>query len=963
MNESMGVYRRFGVKRSCNESSMLCLDHQRVMWRCCKELVKRHSATDSMTVNLQGPPLNDSTGLFRNRISSLDAIFQPRSVAVIGATDRQGSVGQAVLANLRGPSFKGKIYPVNPHHSEILGLHCYAAVREIPDPPDLAVIATPAASVSGIIGECIDAGVRAAVIISAGFKEQGPQGQALEADIADQLRRGRLRLIGPNCLGVMNPLIGLNATFAQTIARPGNVAFLSQSGALLTAILDWSLREEVGFSAFVSTGSMLDVGWGDLIDYFGSDPNTQSILIYMESVGDARSFLSAAREVAMSKPIIVIKAGRSEAAAKAATSHTGAMTGSDEVFDAALRRCGVLRVSSISDIFYMAEVLSKQPRPRGPRLMIVTNAGGPAVLATDALIGLGAELAPLSDVSRQALDSFLPPHWSHGNPIDVLGDADPDRYAQAIEIAMKDPGSDGLLAILAPQGMTDPAGVAERLRPYAKGHGKPLLASWMGGKYIEKGEAILNSAGIPTFAYPDTAARAFVYMWRYSYQLRGLYETPLITDDPSAAEERKSTAKRMLDSVLAAGRTLLTEVESKQILVLYGIPTTPTKVAYDAEEAVRLASQLGHPVVLKLYSHTVTHKTDVGGVKLNLADTDAVRKGYDEIKLSVTSRAGAGAFEGVTVQPMVRINGYELILGSSVDSQFGPVLLFGSGGELVEVYRDRALGLPPLNTALAQRLMEQTKIYSALKGVRGRKPVTMEALEAALVRFSDLVVELPRIKEIDINPLVASGGGVIALDARILLFDAKVTDAALPKLAIRPYPSRYVSRWKMKDGREVLIRPIRPEDEPLMARFHESLSEQTIYLRYFHMEALSARVAHERLLRKCFIDYDREIALVAECADQATGSRETLGVGRLTRQRDRQADAEVAILVADGAQRLGLGTELLGRLIKIARAESFKSIIAHILPDNAGMRGLAARFGFIVGPSVDATEIAATLTL
>jgi len=740
------------------------------------------------------------------------------------------------------------------------------------------------------------------------------------------------------------------------------VAFLSQSGALLTAILDWSLREEVGFSAFVSTGSMLDVGWGDLIDYFGYDPNTESILIYMESVGDARSFLSAAREVAMSKPIIVIKAGRSEAAAKAATSHTGAMTGSDEVFDAALRRCGVLRVQSISDVFYMAEVLSKQPRPRGPRLMIVTNAGGPAVLATDALIGEGAELAQLSDASRQALDSFLPSQWSHGNPIDVLGDADPERYARAIEIAMKDPGSDGLLAILAPQGMTDPAGVAERLKPYASGHGKPLLASWMGGKYVEAGDAILNAFGIPTFAYPDTAARAFVYMWRYSYHLRGLYETPFIADDPSVAKERRGKAGQLLDSVLAQGRTLLTEVESKQILALYDIPAVTTKVARDAEEAVELAREIGFPVVLKLHSRTVTHKTDVGGVKLNLANPDAVRKAYGEIRSSVTSMAGAGSFEGVTVQPMVRLDGYELILGSSVDAQFGPMILFGSGGQLVEVYRDRALGLPPLNTTLAQRLMEQTRIYGGLKGVRGRKPVNMEALEGVLVRFSYIPVELPRIKEIDVNPLLASADGLCALDARIVLFDKGVADNALPRPAIRPYPAQYVSRWKMKDAREVLIRPIRPEDEPLMAQFHQSLSAQTVYLRYFHMEAVSARVAHERLLRKCFIDYDREMALVAEAADAATGRQEILAVGRLARQRDPE-EGEVAVLVTDRAQHRGLGAELLRRLVEIARDEGYNRVVAHILPENSAMRRLAERFGFRIEPQEDFSQVVSVLRL
>jgi len=913
-------------------------------------------------VSTQGAPRSDSPDTRRGKSFSLDAVFRPRSVAVIGATEREGSVGRSTLVNLSNSSFQDRVYPVNPHHSQILGLRSYAAVSEIPVPPDLAVIVTPAATVPGIVTECIDAGVRAAVVISAGFKEHGAEGQALEAEIAERLRHGRLRLIGPNCLGVMNPLIGLNATFAQTIARPGNVAFLSQSGALLTAILDWSLREEVGFSTFVSTGSMLDVGWGDLIDYFGNDADTQSILIYMESISDARSFLSAAREVAMSKPIIVIKAGRSEAASRAATSHTGALTGSDEVFDAAMRRCGVLRVQSISDIFYMAEVLSKQPRPSGPRLMIVTNAGGPAVLATDALIGLGGELATLSNASQQALDSFLPPHWSHGNPIDVLGDADPERYVQAVDIAMKDPGSDGLLTILAPQGVTDPTGVAERLRPHAKGHGKPLLASWMGGKYVEPGDAILNASGIPTFAYPDTAARAFVYMWRYNYHLRGLYETPSIADDPSVAKERRGKAGQILDSVLADGRTLLTEVESKQVLALYDIPTTTTKVAHDAEEAVRLASEMQLPVVLKVHSHTITHKTDVGGVRLNLASLDAVRKAYDEIKSNVTSQVGAGSFEGVTVQPMVRQGGYELILGSSVDTQFGPVLLFGSGGELVEVYRDRALGLPPLNTTLAQRLMEQTTIYKALKGVRGRKPVNMEALEGVLVRFSYIPLELPRIKEIDINPLVASSEGLIALDARIVLFDKKVENSSLPPPAIRPYPLQYVSRWKMKDGREVVIRPIRPEDEPLIARFHESLSAQSVYLRYFHMEALSARVAHERLLRRCFIDYDREMALVADWGDRANGRREILGVGRLVRQRDRQK-GEIAVIVVDGAQSLGLGSELLRRLIEIARDEKFESVAAHILPENAGMRTLAQRFGFIVEPNADPTEITAILKL
>ncbi len=893
---------------------------------------------------------------------ALDSIFKPTRVAVVGATDREGSVGRTVLLNLKNSPYQGEVIPINPKHAEILGLRAYPAIGKVPGKVDLAVIITPAPTVPAVIHECREANVGSAVIISAGFKERGEEGAALEHQIQKDIQGTRLRIIGPNCLGVMNPLVGLNATFAHTMARKGNVAFLSQSGALLTAILDWSLREQVGFSAFVSTGSMLDVGWGDLIDYFGYDEGTKSILIYMESIGDARSFLSAAREVAITKPIIVIKAGRTAAASKAATSHTGAMTGSDEVFDAALRRSGVLRVPSISDVFYMAEVLSRQPRPQGPRLTILTNAGGPAVLATDALISHGGELAALSGESVQALNAFLPPHWSHGNPIDILGDADADRYARTLEIAINDPASDGLLVILCPQGMTDPAGVAERLRPYAHGHGKPVLASWMGGGLISKGESLLNSAGIPTFAYPDTAARAFDFMWQYTYHLRGLYETPAIADSPEESESRRSAAENLLRTVLMQDRTILTEFESKQVLALYGIPTVPTKIARTADEAEAVAREIGLPAVVKLHSETITHKTDVGGVRLNLATPEAVREAFDAIRFAVTEKVGAAAFQGVTVQPMIKQEGYELILGSSVDPQFGPVILFGSGGQLVEVYRDRALALPPLNTTLAHRLIEQTRIYKALQGVRGRKPIDLNALESLLVRFSSLTVEVPRIKEIDINPLLASPDRLLALDARIVLYEKSAPDSALPRPAIRPYPAQYIWPWKMKDGSEVTIRPIRPEDEPLLVRFHATLSAETVYLRYFHMEKLDTRVAHERLLRKCFIDYDREMALVAETQPSPTGQREILGVARLTRERDTR-DAEVAVLITDQVQHQGLGKEFLRRLIEIARAEKLTSISAHILPENRGMQGLAKTFGFQTVAGEDPTEVNAVLKL
>jgi acetyltransferase len=896
------------------------------------------------------------------RRSVFECMFRPQSVAVIGATDRDGSAARTVILNLLNPAFQGKVYAVNPKRDQVLGLRCYSNIADIGETVDLAVIATPAVTVPGVVGECMDAGVRSAVVISAGFKERGAEGTKLEQQIREQLARGKMRLIGPNCLGIMNPLTGLNATFAHDMSLPGNVALLSQSGALETAILDWSLKEQVGFSAIVSTGSMLDVGWGDLIDYFGDDPNTHSILLYMESVGDARSFLSAARAVALKKPIIIIKAGRSEAASRAASSHTGALTGSDEVFDAALRRSGVLRVRNIGDLFSMAKTLAHQPRPRGPRLTIVTNAGGPGVLATDALIASGGELAPISEETIQSLNEFLSPHWSHANPIDVLGDAGPKEFARALEIAMRDPQSDGLLAVLTPQGMTDPTRIAESLKPYAQGYGKPILASWMGGKLVAGGIAILNEAGIPTFAYPDTAARAFDYMWRYSYNLRGLYEVPSLAEEVDAGDKSSEHVRAILDRARHAGRTVLTEVESKEVLAAYGIPTVDTRIATSSAEAVAVARAIGFPVVLKVYSETITHKTDVGGVKLNLINEDAAAKAYGEIESAVVAKAGAAQFQGVTVQPMVRLDGYELILGSSVDPQFGPVVLFGSGGQLVEVFRDRALALPPLNATLARRLMEQTKVYKALRGVRGRAPVDLGALERVLIRFSRLVVEQPWIKEIDINPLLVSPERLLALDARVIVHGAEVDIEKLPKPAIRPYPSQYVARWKMKDGSTVQLRPIRPEDEPLMVKFHKALSAQTIYLRYFHMENLSARVAHERLLQKCFIDYDREMALVADLQDSRTGEHEILAVGRLTKA-PHGSQGEVAILVADRWQNQGLGTELVRRLIEISRDEKLLGVEVNIMPENRSMRSLAERLGFEFRSTDDPSTLTAVLKL
>jgi acetyltransferase len=897
--------------------------------------------------------------LHQTRKHPLDPICAPKVVAVIGATDKPRSVGRMLFEGLGRGGFSGVVYPINPKRSSVLCVKAYPTIGAVPEKVDLAVICTPAKTVPGLIKDCAKAGVAGVIIISAGFKETGPEGVKLEQQILADARAAGMRIVGPNCLGVQMPNIGFNASFAATIAQPGDVAFLSQSGALCCAVLDWSLKENVGFSCFASLGSMLDVGWGDLIYYLGDDPKTKSIVIYMETIGDARSFLSAAREVALTKPIIVIKPGRTEGAAKAAASHTGSLTGSDDVLEAAFKRCGVLRVNNISDLFYMSEVLGRQPRPKGNRLTMITNAGGPGVLATDALLTTGGALAEVSKGTIEELDKFLPPSWSRNNPIDVLGDASAEAYAKTLEIAGRDPNSDGLLVILTPQSMTECTDTAEKLKAFGHIEGKPVLASWMGGRDVAEGEAILNRAGIPTFPYPDTAARVFTSMWRYADNLRALYETPVPSADADDLKSGRAKANALIESVRKTGRTIFTESESKELLACYNIPTVVTKVATSEAEAVKLAKEIGYPIVLKLYSETITHKTDVGGVQLNLKDEAEVKRAFKAIKTACTEKAGAQHFQGVTVQKMIKLGeGYEIILGSSIDPQFGPVLLFGMGGQLVEVFKDKALALPPLNTTLARRMMETTKIYHALKGVRGRKSVDLAALEKLMVGFSQLVSEQRWIKEIDINPLFASADDLVALDARVILHDPKTTEAQLPRLAIRPCPTQYSSPWKMKDGTSVTIRPIQPEDEPLLVKFHETLSEESVYHRYFTQLKLDQRIAHERLTRICFNDYDREIALVAERKDSRTKQREILGVGRLSKEHGLN-EGEFALLVNDHWQKKGLGAELLKRLVAIGRDEKLTRLSAEIMADNHAMHHISKQVGFKLTPGADGRDYTA----
>lgn len=880
-----------------------------------------------------------SLNILKRQNKNLDVFFHPKTVALIGATEKENSVGRTLLWNLLRSPFGGTVYPINPKRANVLGIKAYKSVLDVEEDLDLAVIVTPSKFVPGLIKECVEKKVKGVVIISAGFKETGPEGEELERQVLEYAKEGNIRIIGPNCLGVMSPLSGLNATFAADIAQKGNIAFISQSGALCTAVLDWSFESNVGFSAFISIGSMADVGWGDLIQYLGNDPNTKSILIYMESIGDARAFLSAAREVALSKPIILIKAGKTEESAQAAASHTGSLSGSDDVLDAALKRVGVLRVESISDLFSMAEVLSKQPLPKGPDLSIITNAGGPGVIATDALIQSGGKLAEVSDETMQKLNEILPSSWSHNNPIDILGDASPQLYAKTIEIVKDDNESDGLLVVLTPQDMTDPTKTAEKILDYAN-IDKPILASWMGYRTVKRGFDILNQMGIPTFFFPDMACKAFSYMYNYNYNLQGIYEIPAVLErlNEKSAHERKAKVEMIFANVRKENRELLDEYESKKVLEAYGIPTVKTERAISKEEAVKLAKEMGFPVVLKLYSKTITHKTDVGGVILNLQNEEEVKNSYDQIYQSVVEKKGEEHFQGVTVQQMISLKGHEVIFGSSVDPQFGPVLLFGMGGQLVEVFKDRSLAIPPLNSTLAKRMMEQTKIYEILKGVRGQEGCDLKELERILILFSELVVEQPEILEFDINPLLASPEKIIALDARIVLYDKKTTPV---KLAIRPYPLSYVETWKLKNDIDVEIRPIRPEDEPEVVKFHKDLSEKTVRQRFLKMMHYDERVARNRLSKICFNDYDREIALVV----QNPLDKEIMAISRLSKNPD-QKTAIFSMTIKDAWHRQGIGYKLMEKMIQIAKKEKISHLVAEMLHENIEMQGLLKKFNF-----------------
>ncbi len=875
--------------------------------------------------------------LYRKK-HQLDSFFSPKTIAVIGATERENSVGRTIFTNLLKSNKKRTIIPINPKRDEVLGVKAYKAVIDVKEDIDLAVVVTPAKTVADVIKSCCEKKIPSAVIISAGFKELGKSGVELEQKILSIAKKGNLRIIGPNCLGIMNPHTKLNATFAQDIALKGNIAFISQSGALCTAVLDWSLKEKVGFSSFVSIGSMVDVDWGDLISYFGDDPNTKSILIYMESIGDPRSFLSAAREVSISKPIILIKAGVSEESAQAAASHTGALAGSNDVFNAALRRIGVLRVDSIEDLFSMAEILSKQPHPKGPKLTIVTNAGGPGVIATDCLIQNNGKLTKLEDSTHKELDKILPKEWSHSNPVDILGDASPELYSDTIKIISNDKNSDGILVILTPQYMTNPTMTAKMLSKFSQLQNKPILASWMGARAVDEGRKILTENKIPDFLFPEQACKAFTNMWAYSYNLEGIYEIPeMYHFEAVKTKKAKEKIGEIFDEVREDNRVILTEVESKEVLKAFGIPIVETFFAKTVDEAVDIAKKIGFPVVLKICSKSITHKSDIGGVKLNINNEDSVKKAFLEIKNATNEKD----FDGVSVQKMIKLDGYELIIGSSIDSEFGPTILFGSGGVLVEVIKDSSLALPPLTSVLARRLMQQTKIYDALKGVRGKKSVDLSELEKILVRFSSLIAEYPEIIECDINPVIASPDGIFALDARVVITKK---GEELPKLAIRPYPLSYVGKEKLSSGKEVVFRPIRPEDAPLVKEFIKDLSDETMLQKYLETFCYDELLNKDRIIYFCFNDYDREIAMVCKLT-HPSGEKEIMAIGRLTKLPGEKK-ASFALVVKDKYQRQKIGYLLLSKLLGIAKNEHVEEVVAHTLKENKAIQKLCEKLGF-----------------
>jgi acetyltransferase len=886
---------------------------------------------------------------------NLEKMFSPSSVALIGASEKEGSVGRMIMENLR-KGFEGSLYPVNPRRDSVLGLTCVKSVTDLPEPVDLAIIATPSSTVPGIVEECGIRGIPAAIIISAGFRETGPDGIALEKKIAETGKKYGIRILGPNCLGIIVPSLALNASFADQMPERGTIALISQSGALATSILDWSMASRVGFSSFVSLGNMTDVNFGDLIDYFGQDPETRSILMYIESIRDARNFMSAARGFARTKPIIAVKSGKFARSAQAAASHTGSLTGENSVYDAAFQRVGITRVDEIQELFDISKILETQSPPRGPRLAIITNAGGPGIMATDSLLERGGELSEFSEETIQKLGQHLPAHASKVNPVDIIGDADVERYEDAIRIVHDDCNVDGILVIYTPQGEASPTTLASAISRLARTSSKPIIVSFIGGLKVGPGLQMLHEEDIPAYSSPEQAVRSYMYMYQYSRNLKQLYETP--EELPTQAAPLKYHLKALISGVARAGRKILTEEESKKFLETYGIEVAETEVARTPDAAAAICKRIGFPVVMKIHSPDITHKSDCNGVVVGVKTGEDVKRVFEEITFRANTHHPDAVIDGVVVQRMVTGIDLELILGCKKDPIFGPTIMFGRGGTGVELYRDVAVGFPPLNRVLSRMLMEQTKVNTLLKGYRGRSPSNMKLLEEYLVRFSQLVIDFPEIVEIDVNPLAVVDQDFVALDARIAIDPDLALSEVEPHshLVFEPYPSKYVESWIMGDGRSVTLRPIRPEDEPLEFALFETFSPETFQYRFF---GPPRKVTHEEMVRYTNIDYLREMAIIAELVEE--GERKMIGVGRLIIDPDGDS-GEFAVVIGDPWQGLGLGKKLIDRIIGVASDRKLSSIYGLIQSDNQRMTHICKDMGFEVKVE-DATTSLARLRL
>jgi acetyltransferase len=880
-------------------------------------------------------------------MGDLKRMFNPQTIALIGATDEENTAGRTLLENLL-LSKDRRVLAINPNRKSVLGLECYPRITDVPDPIDLSIIATPPHTVPEITEECGQAEVGGVIIISSGFKEMGEEGGKLEKQVSEARQRYGLKTVGLESLGIIRPSIGLNASLLRVHPEPGNIALISQGGALGAAIFDWAMGAHIGFSLFASLGSMIDVDFGDLIDFLGQDPYTRSIMIYMEDVIHARKFMSAARGFAHNKPILVVKPGRFKPNVKSALSHTGALVGSDQIYDAAFKRAGLVRVKEVADVFNTVRVLHSKRLPKGPRLAIVTNVAWLGVMATDTLIESGGTLAKISEDSFEQLHGLLPPTWSKGNPIDILGDADVARYVNTVTLCLNDPQVDGVLIIFAPHYVATPEQLAEDVVQMAHKAWKPVITVWMGGKTVQEGREILLKNNIPTYETPEEAVKTYLYMVQYERNLKLLYETPAEVAVEQAPS--KNHLRAMIRRVGKEGRIILTEEESKRFLVNYGIPTVQARLTQNVEGALSIAKYIGYPVVLKIVSPDITLKSDVGGVMTGINSDERLRLEYERLMKNVEESAPKARIIGVTVQKMIEKIDYEVILGAKKDRDFGPIVLFGMGGTGVQIYKDFSIGLVPLNQILAKRLMEETEVFRMLQGYRGKPPADLRQLEQIMVSFSNLIADFPEIAEMDINPIAISQGKAFALDARIVI-DTNCLDLPdqfqYPHLVITPYPTRLVTNWILSDGREILIRPIKPEDEPLKYEMLASCSEETLKGRYFQkLKSLS----HEMLMRLCNIDYDREIAIVAEIKEAQ--KKRLVGVGRLIIEPDL-LNGEFAVVVHDDYQAKGLGYKLVDMLIGIAQEKGLEKFMGYVLTNNQKMLNLVRKLGFTVENAPD----------